>query len=300
MGLIMLNSQEYGGIQSPATLTDLGLVKPDGITLNVDENGVISGYIDQTLLSKLSGIEYGAQVNTVTGIKGDNEEAYRIGQVNITPDNIGAVSSYEKGSANGVVPLNETSLIDAKYLPSYVDDVLEFESKDSFPKEGEAGKIYVDISAEDNNTYRWSGTTYILIAKNTNTTYKLAQSGSTITLTGNDGSSTTVHGAGSASDLPYDNSASGLTAEDVNSAIDEIAKKGASTSAAAVTYDSSTSTLSASNVQAAIDELKTLIDSMRSILDTALIVESGNTTAAASESNEIPSSSGNSEDSTNQ
>lgn len=291
MGLIMLNSREYGGTQSPATLTDLGLVKPDGVTLNVDENGIISGYIDQALLSKLNGIEYGAQVNTVLGVKGNEEETYRTGQVNITPDNIGAVASSDKGIASGVVPLNESSLIDAKYLPSYVDDVLEFENKDSFPEEGEAGKIYVDISMEDNNTYRWSGTAYILIAKNTNTTYKLTQSGSTITLTGNDGSSSTVHGASSASAVSYDNSASGLTAEDVNSAIDEIATKGASTYAAAVSYDDSTSALGASNVQAAITALKTLIDNMQAILDTTLVVESGNAASTTSETGDLSDSS---------
>ena len=38
---------------------------------------------------KFDGIETGAQVNTITGIKGDNEATYRVGKVNITKDNIG-------------------------------------------------------------------------------------------------------------------------------------------------------------------------------------------------------------------
>lgn len=38
---------------------------------------------------KLAGIEAGAQVNTVTGVKGNSEEAYRDGNVNITKANIG-------------------------------------------------------------------------------------------------------------------------------------------------------------------------------------------------------------------
>lgn len=38
---------------------------------------------------KLNGIESGAQVNTVTGVKGDDENTYRTGDVNITKDNIG-------------------------------------------------------------------------------------------------------------------------------------------------------------------------------------------------------------------
>lgn len=39
--------------------------------------------------TKLSGIAAGAQVNTITGVKGNAETAYRTGQVNITPANIG-------------------------------------------------------------------------------------------------------------------------------------------------------------------------------------------------------------------
>lgn len=47
-------------------------------------------------------------------------------------------------------------------LPSYVDDVVEFENRAAFPEEGEDGKIYV---AEDTNlTYRWSGTKYVEIS----------------------------------------------------------------------------------------------------------------------------------------
>ena len=47
-------------------------------------------------------------------------------------------------------------------LPSYVDDVLEYNSKSNFPKSGETGKIYVDIST--NLTYRWGGSAYVEIS----------------------------------------------------------------------------------------------------------------------------------------
>ena len=154
--------------------------------------GLSTNDFTDDLLEKLNGIESGAQVNTVTGIKGNAETIYRTGDINITPDNVGAVALSEKGAASGVVPLNDQKLIDAKYLPSYVDDVEEYAGKDNFPTTGESGKIYVDTTAEENNTYRWSGSTYILIAKNTNTTYTLSKDGSTIKLTGNDGSITTV------------------------------------------------------------------------------------------------------------
>ena len=60
---------------------------------------------------------------------------------------------------------NFARLVDGKVpesqLPSYVDDVVEYDSKSDFPATGEEGKIYVDKST--NLTYRWSGSTYIMI-----------------------------------------------------------------------------------------------------------------------------------------
>ena len=51
--------------------------------------------------------------------------------------------------------------VPASQLPSYVDDVVEYDSKNNFPEPGETGKIYVDTST--NLTYRWSGSTYIQV-----------------------------------------------------------------------------------------------------------------------------------------
>lgn len=54
-------------------------------------------------------------------------------------------------------------IIPAQYLPSYVDDVLEYSSSSLFPNPGDAGKIYVDTTT--NLTYRWSGSNYVEISK---------------------------------------------------------------------------------------------------------------------------------------
>lgn len=54
--------------------------------------------------------------------------------------------------------LDESNLIKAEYLPSYVDDVLEFQNFASLPVTGEQGKIYITI--DDNSQYRWTGTKY--------------------------------------------------------------------------------------------------------------------------------------------
>ena len=71
-------------------------------------------------------------------------------QVPTTVEELEDASEYPR-LVNGLIP--------NKYLPSFVDDVLEFDSKDLFPKTGEVGKIYVDTTS--NLTYRWTGTQYI-------------------------------------------------------------------------------------------------------------------------------------------
>ncbi len=59
----------------------------------------------------------------------------------------------------------KADLVDGKVpaiqLPSYVDDVLEFNSYNDLPQPGEKGKIYITI--QDNKQFRWSGSVYIEI-----------------------------------------------------------------------------------------------------------------------------------------
>jgi hypothetical protein len=65
--------------------------------------------------------------------------------------------------------------------------------------------------------------------------------------------------------VTYDNASSGLTATDVQAAIDEVAQDVSSIDSANVTYDNTTSGLTATDVQAAIDEVassKTLVHSV--------------------------------------
>lgn len=93
------------------------------------------------------------------------------------PDNIPDTDTFWNGldaywNANRQFPQGtdqklskKADLIDGKIpssqLPSYVDDVLEFNSLESLPNPGEKGKIY--ITTNNNFQYRWSGSEYILI-----------------------------------------------------------------------------------------------------------------------------------------
>lgn len=90
------------------------------------------------------------------------------------------IKAQALGAADGVCPLDANSKVDAQYLPSYVDDVIE-----AYPRSGatelsstwlsltsggsaltpESGKIYIlmadSTSYATNTQFRWSGTAYV-------------------------------------------------------------------------------------------------------------------------------------------
>lgn len=94
---------------------------------------------------------------TINGVSFDGSKAITINAVDATP----RIATSEKGAANGVATLDTAGKVPAAQLPSYVDDVKEYENKAAFPETGEADKIYVDI--DTGSIYRWSGTQYIQI-----------------------------------------------------------------------------------------------------------------------------------------
>lgn len=67
-----------------------------------------------------------------------------------------------KGANNGLAELDSSGKVPSSQLPSYVDDILEFDTLSEFPVTGESGKIY--IAKNTNIQYRWSGTTYVEIS----------------------------------------------------------------------------------------------------------------------------------------
>lgn len=73
-----------------------------------------------------------------------------------TPEN-----TANKGVANGYIPSNALNQIDSQYLPSYVDDILEFVNLAAFPAIGEVGKIFIAI--DTGKQYRWTGSVYFPI-----------------------------------------------------------------------------------------------------------------------------------------
>lgn len=104
--------------------------------------------------------------------------------VTVTAADVSAIPTSAKGAASGVCPLDANSKVDASYLPSYVDDVIEAYARagqtalsQNWLATGsasgtvitpETGKIYVlmadsgDYAA--NTQFRWGGTTYVKLA----------------------------------------------------------------------------------------------------------------------------------------
>lgn len=101
-------------------------------------------------------------------------------------DNTARIPMSMKGAANGVAELDADGLVPASQLPSYVDDIIDviietsgstksfFKVTDAGAKgdaitTGEKGKIYVDINATVDGSYRWSGTQFVAIGNSVST-----------------------------------------------------------------------------------------------------------------------------------
>ena len=83
-------------------LVNLADLKEAFDTLKVDASQSASGLMSATDKTKLDGIAAGAQVNSITGVKGNAELTYRTGNVNLTLANIGIRSgTLVKDFSNG-------------------------------------------------------------------------------------------------------------------------------------------------------------------------------------------------------
>jgi hypothetical protein len=77
-------------------------------------------------------------------------------------DGITDINTGDETASTIISKIGDGTKINQSYLPSYVDDVLEFANLSGFPVTGEIGKIYIAISPS-NIQYRWSGSAYIAI-----------------------------------------------------------------------------------------------------------------------------------------
>lgn len=97
-GLYKITVDETGHVSAvtavtKADITALGIPAQDTNTTYGAATASANGLMSSGDKSKLDGIAAGAQVNSITGVKGNSETAYRTGQVNLTAANIGAAAS---------------------------------------------------------------------------------------------------------------------------------------------------------------------------------------------------------------
>ena len=154
-----------GASKGTSGVVDLGTV--------LTEHQDISGKADKsevpTKVSELTNDSgFTTNVGTITGITMNGASKGTSGVVDLGTvitahqDISGKLDASLKGSASGLAELDENGKVPTAQLPSYVDDVLEFTDKDSFPLTGENEKIYVDKAT--NKTYRWGGSDYVEIS----------------------------------------------------------------------------------------------------------------------------------------
>ncbi len=178
----------------------------NGGTLYYGEiGGTVRPIAGKKYVDKLNGIEAGAQVNAVTSVAG-RTGAITLGVADVT----NAESTANKGTANGYASLDSTGKVPSTQLPSYVDDVLEYNDLASFPATGTAGIIYV--AQDTNKTYRWSGSTYVEISASPGSTDAVTEGSTNLYFTQSRArQSISVTDSGGDGSLSYDNSTGVIT-----------------------------------------------------------------------------------------
>lgn len=102
-------------------------------------------------------------ISSVNGQTGDVVIGVsNLGDTIIATPETGDILRYDSAANKWVnIPFIVAGKISADYLPSYVDDVVEYSTLAEFPSNGESGKIYVAIDTR--LIYRWSGSIYVEI-----------------------------------------------------------------------------------------------------------------------------------------
>lgn len=134
-GAVVLSASDVGALPStteiPSKTSDLtndsGFVTDAAMQSALDQKvdkvagkGLSTEDFTSAEKAKLAGIEAGAQVNTITGVKGDAEAAYRTGDVNITKANVGLGNVDNTSDLDKPISTaTQTALANQKYF--YID-----------------------------------------------------------------------------------------------------------------------------------------------------------------------------------
>lgn len=132
--------------------------------VNFQKNGkLVTVYTIEEVDLKLSNL-YSALENSINSLnENDKTQANEIAGIKTTLRNMDtAIGNLQNDKVNRSDLFDDGNKVKADLLPSYVDDVLEYDTNAEFPITGESGKIYV--ARNTNLTYRWSGSAYVEIS----------------------------------------------------------------------------------------------------------------------------------------
>jgi hypothetical protein len=157
------------GITDGASITDYNTLK-GRVDTNEDNIAMLDSDVEglttdvgtlKTDMTTVKGAVTTIQGNYVPKTRKVNGKALSA-DITLGASDVKAIPTSQKGTANGVAELDANGLVPSSQLPSYVDDVLEYDTKTDFPTNGESGKIY--IATDTNLQYRWTGTQYVEIS----------------------------------------------------------------------------------------------------------------------------------------
>lgn len=172
---LSLNGTTFNHTDTITAVTTVGLYK-----IKYNATGHITG-VTAVAKADITALGIPGSDTTYTFAEGSTDGAFSVtpsggSAQTVTIHGLGSMayestSSFISSKPDGTTDLfNNDTIINSKYLPSYVDDVVEgyyyngkFYEDSAHTTEitGESGKIYVDLGVTPAEPYRWSGTAFV-------------------------------------------------------------------------------------------------------------------------------------------
>lgn len=130
--------------------------------LDTIQEGANKTIVDSALSSTSTNPVQNKAINSALAGKANSSHSHSAANITSGVLDAARIPTITNSKIESVAATKLTGTIPQANLPSYVDDVLEYNGVSNFPDTGEAGKIYVDTST--NKTYRWGGSSYVEIS----------------------------------------------------------------------------------------------------------------------------------------
>ena len=130
--------------------------------LDTIQEGANKTIVDSALSSTSTNPVQNKAINSAFAGKANSSHSHSAANITSGVLDAARIPTITNSKIESVAATKLTGTIPQANLPSYVDDVLEYNGVSNFPDTGEAGKIYVDTST--NKTYRWGGSSYVEIS----------------------------------------------------------------------------------------------------------------------------------------